>query len=119
MTKHAGTVYRIWSQETLCRKDPAGLIQTRTRLIDDMVDWLREHGQWNDACKQAAGQTCFEMARTLAREDLDAALDYARDRQARGCWLVTGAAAPWKYKLAYRILGMAGAEKLAQSMRAA
>lgn len=116
-TRHAGTVYRLWSEGTLCRKDPSAVIETRTKLMEEMIAWLRERGKWKDTYGQAAGQAFFEMARTLARDDLKRAASYAQERQAQGLWLVTGPAAPWKYRLAYRVLGFSGAEKLARRMR--
>lgn len=117
-TRHAGAVYRLWSEQTLCRRDPAALIATRTALMDRMTHWLQESGQWKDAYAVAAGQAFFEMARTLARGDLETARVYARERQRQGHWEVVGPAAPWRYRLAYLALGFVGAEKLARGARA-
>lgn len=116
-TRHAGMVYRLWSESSLCRQDPAAHIMTRTKLMDKMIAWLREEEQWKEAYAQAAGQAFFEMARTLAKDDLEQAIAYAQERQANGLWVVTGPAAPLKYRIAYRTMGFAGAEKLARRAR--
>ncbi len=116
-TRHAGTVYRLWSEGTLCRKDPSAVIETRTKLMDEMIAWLQEQGKWKEAYAQAAGQAFFEMARTLARDEVEKASAYAKERQAHGFWLVKGPAAPLKYRMAYRTLGFVGAEKLARRAR--
>lgn len=112
-----GAVYRIWSEETVSRRDPSRLIGVKTGLIDEMLDWLRKTGRLAPVHLRAAGQACFEMARTLARDDLDAASAYYRQRKARGLIVPAGPAAPANYRLARRIAGFGGAERLARWLR--
>jgi GT2 family glycosyltransferase len=114
-TPHA--VYRIWSEETLCRRDPRLVIGERTRLIDDLRAWLSERGQWTNVHQRAAGQACFEMARTIAKYDLAEAATYHAERRARGLLNLDGPAAPAAYRLAHRLLGFTAAEKLAAARR--
>jgi GT2 family glycosyltransferase len=110
-TPHA--VYRIWSEETLCRKDPRLVVKMRTALIDDLRQWMMQQNLWTAGHDRIAGRACFEMARTVARYDLDEAAAYHAGRKERGLIHLEGPAAPRAYQLAYRALGFALAEKLA------
>ena len=114
-TPHA--VYRIWSEQTLCRRDPRLVIRERTQLIDSLHDWLSARGAWTEAHRRTAGRACFEMARTIAKYDLAEAAAYHRERCARGLLQLDGPAAPASYRLAHRLLGFTAAEKLAAIRR--
>jgi len=114
-TPHA--VYRLWSEETVCRRDPRLVIRVKTGLIDTLQSWMQERGLWKAEHARVAGRACFEMSRTLARTDLAEAAAYHRERAARGLIHLAGPAAPLSYKLSHRLLGFAGAEKLAAARR--
>lgn len=114
-TPHA--VYRIWSESTVCRRDPRQLVRVKTQLIDAMCEWLKARGHWTEMHRQLAGRACFEMARTLAKYDAVEATAYHRERQALDLVQATGPAAPWPYRLVYHTLGFACAEKLAAARR--
>ncbi len=114
-TPHA--VYRIWSEQTLCRRDPRLVIRERTKLIDSLHAWLSENGKWTETHRRTAGQACFEMARTIAKYDLAEAAAYHRERCARGLLHLDGPAAPTSYRLAHRVLGFTAAEKIAAARR--
>ena len=114
-TPHA--IYRVWSDETLCRKDPGLVVNVKTGLIDDLRDWMKRKNLWTAEHDRIAGRACFEMARTVARYDLDEAAAYHDGRKERGLIHLEGPAAPLTYLLAYRALGFAAAEKLADRSR--
>ena len=116
-TPTAGAVYRIWSEETLCRKDPRLVARVRTALIDTLLAHLDSHKKLTAGHRAAAGQVFFEQARTWARFDLTEAAAYSAERKARGVFKVTGPAAPRSYRIFHGLLGFAGAEKLARAMR--
>lgn len=116
-TPTAHAVYRLWSEETVCRKDPSRTIRVRTELIDDARAWLTERGRWTAQHQRAAAQACFEMARTLARDDVDRAGTYFSQRRAAGMIRPAGPAAPLAYRLAYHLLGFEKAERLAARRR--
>jgi hypothetical protein len=116
-TPTAHAVYRLWSEETVCRKDPGRTIQVRTELIDDARAWLMERSRWTPQHQHAAARACFEMARTLARDDIDRAGTYFTERRAAGLMQPTGPAAPLAYRLAYHLMGFSNAEKLAARRR--
>lgn len=115
-TPHA--VYRIWSEDTLCRRDPCRVHQERTRLIDRLQAWLVSRERWTKTHQRVAGRACFEMARMIAKYDLDAALAYHRERRQRGLLHLEGPAAPLAYRLTHQLFGFAAAEKLAAARRA-
>lgn len=112
-----GAIYRIWSGETLCRKDPRQVIEVRTQLYRQFATWLRERGTLTPERLAFAGRACFEMARTLAKLDLTEAVRYHDECKREQLIHVTGAAAPRVYRAAYRLFGFSFAEKLAASRR--
>jgi hypothetical protein len=114
-TPHA--VYRVWSNETVCRRDPRLVIRVKTGLIDELQTWLQQRGEWTETHRRIAGQACFEMARTLAKYDLDEAEAYHRERAGKQLWYLHGPAAPATYQIAYRTLGFSRAERIAAARR--
>ena len=110
-------VYRVWSESTLCRKDPRQVIEVRTELYRGFIAWLRERNQLTAAHLALAGRACFEMARTLAKLDPASAARYHDARQREQLIHVTGPAAPFSYRTAYHTFGFSFAEKLASTLR--
>lgn len=111
------SVYRIWSEKTVCRRDPVQLIQVKTKLIDEMLAFLREGNRWKELYGELAGRTCFEMCRTLAKFDIDSAALYHRERLKRGLVNLSGPAAPFQYRLSYWTIGFGATERLASFLR--
>lgn len=114
-TPHA--VYRIWSQQTVCRKDPRLVVDVRTALIDDLRAWLTARGQWTEEHQRLAGRACFEMARTLAKSDLARASDYYSTRASKKLLHLDGPAAPRGYRWVHDTVGFRAAERLAALTR--
>ena len=112
-----GAVYRVWSEGTLCRKDPRGIIEVRTELYRGFIAWLRERNQLTNEHLALAGRACFEMARTLAKLDPASAARYHDERKREQLIHVTGPAAPFIYRTAYHTFGFSFAEKLASTLR--
>ena len=113
------SVHRIWSEETVSRRDKKGLIIGKTELIQRLLQWLKSEGRWTPDYQRLAGRTCFEMARTLANEDIALAGRYYRERKGEGLMQPEGPEAPLKFRLALKFLGLTGAERLARSVRRA
>ncbi len=113
----ANAVYRIWSENTLCRRDPRRVIRVRTDLIDKLREWMKERKLWKDEHNATAARACFEMARTWAKYDLSEARAYHEGRKRQNLIQLEGPAAPITYRLAYWALGFGGAEKLARSLK--
>ncbi len=110
-------VYRIWSDETLCRRDPRQVIGIRTGLIEQLREWLQTRGEWTPQHQRVAAQACFEMSRSLAQMNLSEAKAYHAARKRDNLIHIDGPAASLPYRLSYWALGFAGAEKLARAMR--
>jgi glycosyltransferase involved in cell wall biosynthesis len=113
------SVHRIWSEQTVSRRDKKGLVLGKTELIQRFLQWLKSEGRWTTDYQRLAGRTCFEMARTLANEDLTFATRYYRERKREDLMHPEGPQAPWKYSLALRCLGFNPAERLARSLKQA
>ena len=116
-TPTPGAVYRIWSDETLCRKDPLLVIRIRTGLFDTLVGHLTQKKLLTDTHRLALGRACFEMSRTFARYDLAGAAAYHAERQTKGFIHPGGPAAPLSYRIVHALLGFAAAEKMARWLR--
>jgi len=112
-----GAVYRVWSEGSLCRKDPLQVVEVRTALFRDFVAWLRDRGDLREDERQLAGRAFFEMARTTARYDLARATRYHREHHRAGLIHATGPAAPASYRAAYKLLGFSWAESFARTLR--
>ena len=112
-----GAVYRIWSEGTVCRKNPQKVITQKTKLIDACLRWLEDEKRMSEGYREVVGESCFEMARTLAKYDLSEANTYFKERKARGLMKVTGPAAPLRYKLLAKTVGFGAAEKIAKILR--
>jgi len=111
-------IYRLWSENTVCRRDKSGVVLGKTRLIHAFLDWLATAAPDDlPHYRRLAGVACFEMARTLAAQDLVLARNFFLDRRREGLITLDGPAAPWKYRFTLRVLGFAAAEKLARLTR--
>lgn len=116
-TPTPGAVYRIWSEQTVCRKDPVQVIHARNQLFDRMIEWMRTRGKWREEHRRVAGRICFEMARTWARHDIAAATSYFKKRRDEGLIAMEGPAAPAHYRQLSRLLGFRQTETLARWTR--
>ena len=116
-TPTPGAVYRIWSEETLCRKDPLLVIRIRTGLFDALLSHLSEKKLLTETHRRELGRACFEMARTFAKHDLTGAAAYHAERKAKDLIRLAGPAAPLSYRILCSVLGFAAAEKIARWSR--
>ncbi len=116
-TPTPGAVYRIWSNDTVCRKDPLLVIHVRTGLLDTMLAHLAQRSLLTDTHRREIGRVCFEMSRTFAQHDLAAAAAWHAERKAKGLIRLAGPAAPFSYRAVYALLGFTAAEKIARWLR--
>ena len=110
-------VYRVWSGQSLCRKDPIQMAEVRTELFQNLIDWMRQRQLLAEHHLRLAGRAFFEMSRTLARYDLPLAARYHRQKKRAGLIHLAGPAAPLSYRAAYHLLGFSLAEKVAAGLR--
>ena len=113
----ADAVYRIWSDDTVCRRDPNKVIRYRTDLIRQMLAWLDSCGRLTQMHRDAAGQAFFEMARTMAKHDISAADRYATKCKNDQLFRITGPAGPLHYRLIAKTMGFRMAERVAHWRR--
>jgi GT2 family glycosyltransferase len=116
-TPTPGAVYRIWSEDTLCRKDPLLVIRVRTALFDTLLAHLAGKNLLTDTHRRELGRACFEMSRTFAKHDRAGAAAYHAERKAKGLIRLAGPAAPFSYRIIYSLLGFTAAEKIALKLR--
>ncbi len=113
-----GAVYRIWSAETLCRKNDDETRRLRLNLLDDMEEFLRDTGQLDPARLRAINLTRFSSARRIWIDDpQEAARIMKRVRSSDPRFRPSGHAAPRGYRMAYRIAGFSFAERAAELKR--
>lgn len=116
-TPAPGAIYRIWNEDTLCRKDPLLVTRVRTKLMDAMLSWLADANLQTDIHRREVARACFEMSRTWARFDMPGAIAYHEERKRKGLIRLRGPAAPITYRLTHALLGFNNAERIARAMR--
>ena len=118
LTPTARTVYRLWSDDTLCHRDPRKTLMEKTRLIDKALAWLKQTNQLSHAHIAAAEEVFYATSRTLMKVDHKVASNYLQERRERGLGKPRPTAAtPRSYCLAFNYLGFKCAEQLASTAR--
>jgi glycosyltransferase involved in cell wall biosynthesis len=113
-TSH-GAVYRQWSMQTVCRKDPKQTITRRLAIVDAVERRLIEMGMLNSVRQDAIALTRLECARSLYQLDRTAALDTATlaARQHPSYQLTPLPCFPRMYRWLYQMGGFRAAELIA------
>jgi len=115
---HAGSVYRQWSEETVCRKDMRQTYTQRLMIEDRMEQHLSEINQLTKERQHAINQARFECARKIWLFDRSWAQQTMKQvKLSEPNFQPSGNAAPKSYQLAYKFLGFAIAQKIAQYKR--
>jgi glycosyltransferase involved in cell wall biosynthesis len=113
-----GAIYRQWSDQTVCRRDPREVRRRRMEIEARAEDHLRRTEGLTTARHWAINQARFEMARSAWQSDHAEALAIVGAiRASMPGFVPSGAAAAPHYRLLYRILGFAPAERLADWRR--
>ena len=81
-----GAIYRLWDSGTVSRRDPRRVIDEKLRLLARMQFWMSETGVWSNKRKHTLAKVHFDLCRTLAQIDADAAAFLARKMQDQGLW---------------------------------
>ncbi len=114
----SGSVYRQWSDRTVCKKDLAETYRRRQEITDAVEVFLEERGWLTAARQNAINQARLECARILWLRDRAWARQLAaRVSDREPGFVPQGTAAPPLYRWAYRWLGFAAAERLAALKR--
>jgi glycosyltransferase involved in cell wall biosynthesis len=110
-----GSLYRIWSANSVSRINLKHLAHTKTKLLDNMLSWLEGSNQLKPEHMKIAGRACFSLARQLAGQHPNLAYEYARERSEKG--LFDSTEAPFAFHLITRVFGYKVAEALAAKRR--
>jgi len=119
---HVGAVYRQWKDGSVCTKDPAEVNRRRIEIIRDAEQFLRDKGELNAERSWSISHGRLEVARVAWQYDPAFAVEVAATiRQAQPNFSPGGPGARTRYgmgyRLAYRLWGFQGAEKLGDWMR--
>ena len=119
-TASGGAVYRQWSEETVCRRDPARTFRERLKIVARAEAVLEETGDLTADRREAVAHARLECARVLYHLDRPAARSAVRDlrRSHPGFRPRSAGGFPRAYRRAYRLLGFEGAEVVASAARA-
>jgi hypothetical protein len=113
-----GAVYRLWSEETLCRRDEALTRRERCKITDRLEAYLEDTGRMTSERRWAINQARFEMARMAWLSDPTEATEIiAGILRSEPGFRPAETAAPPAYLTAYRWIGFEGAERLAALKR--
>jgi len=114
----SGSVYRQWSEQTVCKKDKPLVRTKRMEITDRAHDWLLQHDALTPERLYAINMGRFETARSSHAIDPAGAMALVRRiLQSDPRFVPSGRAAPKSYQLAWRILGFAAAERIAALSR--
>jgi glycosyltransferase involved in cell wall biosynthesis len=113
-----GAIYRQWSTQTVCQRDRPELRRRVLEILQRSEEFLQEHGELTAVRRQAINIARFEAARIAWLSDrAEAAAMMAVVERSDPAFRPEGVAAPWRYRVAYRLLGFDRAEALADRLR--
>lgn len=114
----SGSVYRRWSDQTVCNRDKPQVRQQRLIILGREEAHLREHNALTSDRHWAVNQGRFEIARMAWLEDHAESLDImASVHRSDPSFIPGGVAASARYQTIYRTFGFRAAEYLAQWLR--
>lgn len=114
----AGSVYRQWSESTVCRKNQTETRRRRLAIIDQAERHLQTTGALTPARQNAINQSRFECARMIWLTDRRwAAAIVAQIQLTEPGFVPLGPAAPSSYRFFYQWAGFAVAEAIAAIKR--
>jgi glycosyltransferase involved in cell wall biosynthesis len=115
---YAGSVYRQWSEGTVCRKDIRQVYTQRLIIEDHMEKHLLLTNQLTKERQHAINQARFECARKIWLFDQNWAKQIMKQvNLSKPSFQPSGTAAPKSYQLTYRLLGFELSEQIANYKR--
>ncbi|TAF14766.1 MAG: glycosyltransferase, partial [Nostocales cyanobacterium] len=112
------SVYRQWSDKTVCKKNPAGTYKNRLKILDTLELYLTSSGQLTDFRKNAINQSRFDCARIIWLFDHQWALDIIQQiGKSHSQFVPSSHKVPYFYRLIYKSLGFNAAEIAAKFKR--
>ncbi len=114
----AKSVYRQWSESTVCKKDKSRTYKHRLEILDDLESHLRKTKQLNDQRLQAISEARFACARLIWLFDSNWANTLiCKIQTSNADFQLPSHLAPSSYKIIYDKLGFDMAENLAKIKR--
>ncbi len=114
-----GAVYRRFADGSVSTRDPALVRRERLKIEKHIEDHLAAIGELTSQRQWAINQGRFEMARSAWSEDRSEARAIVADIRDPASFSPNGSAAPFLYRLAYRMFGFEMAEHMARIKRIA
>jgi glycosyltransferase involved in cell wall biosynthesis len=113
-----GAVYRFHGSTTVSRKDPLRTVRLKLELLEKMQKYLEQHGSLTERHQQELYAGRMEAARSTWSMDPKLACAMAARARSTGAWWVSfSQALPASFQFSSRLLGYAGAERLAGWLR--
>lgn len=114
----AGSVYRQWSENTVCKKDKPEVFRRRLAIETDLESYLNKNNQLTLERQTAINQARFECARQIWLFDPVWAQTIAQQIKAtQKNFIPSGSAAPQIYRLIYQAFGFTAAESIGEFNR--
>lgn len=116
--EHAGSVYRQWSDQTVCTRNQSEVFRQRLAIEERLEAYLWNSQNLNKERQYAINQARFECARKIWTNDKQWALkitDNIRKNSLK--FIPSGKSAPKIYQIIYQYLGFSIAENLAATKR--
>ena len=115
---HAASVYRQWSESTVCKQNKSETYRRRLIITDKLEQYLAQTKQLTDLRQHHINQARFECARMIWLTDKEWAKQIiVKIRNCSRTFIPSGECAPEIYRLMYQFLGFEMAEKLAAIKR--
>lgn len=116
---HCGAIYRQWSEQTVCRRDP---MQTRTRRLEILCraeQFLKDQQKMTPCRLRAINQIRLETARSSWMDQREFSFTIIKKIQASEKEFVPmkRSATPYTYRLIYQLFGFEYAERFATKIR--
>ena len=113
------SVYRQWSESTVCRRDPLKTYRHRAEIITDAIESLSSRGEFDEKRRQAAAAALLQCARATFRDhrEFSFELDTMATRLCRPFQLPHEPWFPMIWRLLYSLFGLRVAEFAAVMLR--
>jgi glycosyltransferase involved in cell wall biosynthesis len=116
----SGSIYRQWGENTVCKRNKPEVRRRRLEIELRAEAFLLHRNELTPERRWAINQARFEMARLAWPHDHAEALGIMKViRRSDHGFQPSGAAAPGRYRMAFRAVGFRGAEVLAAMLRPA
>ena len=116
--KEAASVYRQWSEQTVCKKSKLDTRRRRLEIVDKTEQYLMTTKQLTQLRQNAINQARFECARIIWLSDREWAKNIISQILQRDFnFIPKGNFAPEIYRLTYKVFGFNFAERVAEIKR--